>query len=333
MHILDVESKYLATPENITFENESCLKDFIDFQIKQTTFITESELAFLNVLDTNSIVLLKESINDVLSSIGEWISKAIKYLFNMVKSFFEKMEYFIDDEAFIKHNIDVLKNYGSNTFSLQGFKYTIKDLNLSVLFNDAITEIHKLINLCNSGDKEKIHNELDNDYNQSILRNTDEYFGYIRSKILGRSGFISREEFRSKCSKSFRNNSGEPELIVVNKSMIESIISNQNNINFYKYKSEVNKQSTDVNNKLSELDRLLDQLIRSTNKIKGIGSEDVYKRVIAHAYKISMISNNIYRECMIYFTLKLEAIKEMVSQNKHILRQAIINHHKLQKGV
>ena len=221
MHILDVESKYLATPENITFENESCLKDFIDFQIKQTTFITESELAFLNVLDTNSIVLLKESINDVLSSIGEWISKAIKYLFNMVKSFFEKMEYFIDDEAFIKHNIDVLKNYGSNTFSLQGFKYTIKDLNLSVLFNDAITEIHKLINLCNSGDKEKIHNELDSDYNQSILRNTDEYFGYIRSKILGKSGFISREEFRSKCSKSFRNNSGEPELIVVNKSMIE----------------------------------------------------------------------------------------------------------------
>ena len=122
-------------------------------------------------------------------------------------------------------------------------------------------------------------------------------------------------------------------LSILNVWVIESIISNQNNINFYKYKSEVNKQSTDVNNKLSELDRLLDQLIRSTNKIKGIGSEDVYKRVIAHAYKISMISNNIYRECMIYFTLKLEAIKEMVSQNKHILRQAIINHHKLQKGV
>ena len=312
---------------SIPFIEQSVYLDELQYQREEVEIHRDERILMYKLLSEVTISSMNESAESILHTIKDWIKRAIEHLKRLLHKFWKTFQGWIDEEQYVKNNKDILKQYGSYAFPYKGFKFSFKDdTAICDIFKDISHEIAGLVNDCNTGNPEVLVNRLHDAYHRAIINNTDEYLGHVRAKMLGGSGYVGRDEFNGACKKYFRSGRKKdtPEIIMIDKTYINGLLEYVTKKDGYAgMKRKVETEASNVYNMLISIEKNLSALIKATSKFRGDQSENAYAMAIAHANRLSTCANTIYRECMIYFTLKLQAIKDMAIQNNKIAVEAI----------
>lgn len=323
-------------------------RDIIDEDFSSVSFF-ESSLTFL--LDESrefecNILCLTEgflsnkiknlSIKDILDKIFEMFISAIESLDANFKIFFTK---FINKDPRIKLYRKKLENFeGYISYNKPMYNYTNIFVNNSFtdfkseiekVYNNFIDDITKLQKANTPMDFAKALNDIEDSH-----RDYNEYFDNLRGKIVGKNSLVSRDNYASELFKFFRDGKEQPVEMsgfFSGKNLSGEFIRNITSVYFaypeqnkiitresIKLKSEARAVKVKINT--GALKSGIDNINRFMTPLDKKTAAD-YNRIVAgdNCRRINDICN-VY---ILYYSAKLDALKESNIRNQNILCTAI----------
>lgn len=312
------------------------------FESSLTLLITEQREFEYNMIQLSEGLVSKAVLNKVnkkiksidieelFSRIFDWFIEAINKMQETFSTFLVK---FINKDQRIKiykkklesfdGNINYNKKYYNYTNLLSDSSYTDYKDEISKVYDDFIDKLDKLGKYNTPMELASVLSDIRNDieYDSKDLDN-------IRGKIVGKNTLISKENFAIELFKYFRDGKENPidtgfmsnEVIFMNPIVKDAY---NNYFNYNKQRSIIQRES----NKLTSQARAQKIKIRTTNPFKYMDTSNLstdifnqYNSIISiKCRKIKDICD-IYR---LYYSAKLDALKEFNYQNKNILSAAI----------
>ena len=244
------------------------------------------------------------------------ICKSYKQKDKRIKLYKKKLESF---EGTINYN----KSYYTYTNLLSDSSYTDYKDEISKVYDDLIDKLSKLGKYNTPMELASILSDIRNDveYDSKDLDN-------IRGKILGKNTLISKENFATELFKYFRDGKENPTelgLLSKNVTFTNSYIKEayDSYFNYSKQRSIIQRES----NKLTAQALAQKTKIRTTNPFNYIEVSNLSPDVITQYNSIISIKCrkikdicDIYR---LYYSAKLDALKEYNCQNINILAAAV----------
>ena len=327
-------------PFHVETEKEN--DNFSFFESSLTLLITEQREFEYNMIQlseglvSNAVIdkvvnkIKSINIEELLTKIFDWFIEAIKKMHETFSIFLVKL---INKDKRIKlykkklesfeGTINYNKSYYTYTNLLSDSSYTDYKDEISKVYDDLIDKLSKL---------GKYNTPMELASILSYIRNDTEYdskdLDNIRGKILGRNSLISKEDFATELFKYFRNGKENPvELGLLNKKVTFTKYyikeAYDSYFNYSKQRSIIQRES----HKLTAQALAQKTKIRTTNPFKYMEVSNLSTDVITQYNSIISIKCrkikdicDIYR---LYYSAKLDALKEYNCQNINILAAAV----------
>lgn len=308
MSIFDI--KKLADINNVTLDISSVSSDCssyfgrcLDFNtiISDKLLDQKRNLYTAPLKDINNPLLVTEAHHDLFISFSQIINRFIKFIKNLIDKFINKMRSLGNRDSFILNNIENLKEFDKE-FKIEGYNYSITT---EVPAIDTLMYTSEFIDILDSVDyklKDEYYNHLEK-LNKGLL-------DINRGFIIGKRKGITKPDFGNELFKVYRSDKDSASSIKIDSKAVG------NSLDRY-----LNFRSLDI------VKSQRDNIIKNYQQLEKV----IYKGVstIDNEYGELLLKNKLHEleEIMIdhtaAFGAKLDAIKELYSQDRTILYNAV----------
>lgn len=325
---------------------ESYFSSAINFLKEINSTYVDSKIAlYKSIAESSSDILMLESFSDYYVQVEAIVDKFLRFLRNKMDEFFSIMESFIDENTVLKEHrkalIEDIKTYEDD--QTEGYNYTvdeeIPDVSAIDKFNASLFDDFFKANIT--------------DLNADAVKNTvnsielEQDYRKFRARILGKDGELSDGEFAKMIYLIFRDNNATCIELNLSAAKIRKIAEE-----FFKFsdiKNGLNKQYTEIEKAYNEVLKKISIVSKNNNNLtisaftnilpNDIGVDKIDGKAVDNTGM--MMSANMMLQLDIYckakadqlqkytdITLmaigaKMDAIKDMYSQNQRILLKAV----------
>lgn len=298
--INNVTSDIISLP---TDGSNSFFSDALDFNtiIHDTLLDCKRELYTKPLEDIGNSMLVTEAHHNLFVAFAEVIRRFIKFIKNLIDKFISKMKSLGNRDSYIRDNEEGLKEFDGE-FTMEGYRYTI---NSEVPAIDTLMYTSDFVGLL---DKEDY--ELKEEYYKNLDRLEKGLVDLNRGFIIGKKKYISKEDFANELYKVYRDGKDSPSDIKIDGTKVSESLDRYNN---FRSLDIIKDQRDSIIKRYEELEKVI---------YRGISSIDNEYGELLLKNKLSELEE-IMSDHTASFGAKLDAIKDLYSQDRTVLYNAI----------
>lgn len=321
---------------DISFDDQSCILESINFLIEDIQVNKDIMINLMHEIyeDVDNKLYIHEAVGNVWDNFKEWISKILSWIGNQIDRFFLALAKWWNGQGYVRSKLDVLRQFTDrHTFAFKDAYYfsfpdtdrpeaplaEIRDRmrNVAMNLDYSNKNINKLIEDLKSLNRSKEYQD------------TEGYLARCRGEILNTRAYYSESNFKNVLKCHFRSKWIHPGTVIVNKQFIDELVEYVENNGYKRFMIEVRRNRKEV----SDIYTVIQNYIATIKSKIGVRAldvehEDEYDRLftIASNYLFNMINLTkiINRSILMYFSAKLDAIRDMTIQNNTIGYKAIM---------